>query len=360
MGIRDAFSLNYIRTMSSPIENWEVAICGRVGSEIIVTSNYTEVCARRGNDVQIWNYGERGPIIIPLIGCETHLLVGNRDRVEIYRVNTAQEAEERTDDPELVSECSVTTLFSGGANEGDETIAHIAWGPTKSHFVVCFRNRLCVLAFDKSAGKASLTQTIATGVPIGNVALTDEYIVGASQRKKIYVWSLNTGNLLHTDLCDVAEEDQIDVLTIANEVEEGGLDISISLALGLPFYCRGHILVSTSHLGCALCIWNVKTGKLLKRYNNSVEERHSQVLDDDAIQCGNDATDMAYLEGLNAFLCMDRGMNVWSFPCNERQSRMAKSIRRREQKIKPFWQGQSYESEEEDEDQSEILYGDVY
>ncbi|KAL9181677.1 hypothetical protein ACHAXT_012020 [Thalassiosira profunda] len=356
MGIRDAFSLNYIRTVASPIENWEVAICGRIGSEIIVTSNPDEVCARRGNDVQILHYAGR-EISDPfhLIGCETHLLVGNVDDVEIFRVNTAQEAGERTDDPQLVSKCTVTTLDD---IEDDEEILHMSWDETERRtFVVCTQSRICVLSFDETAGTASLIQTIQTAdlsISLGNVALSDEYIVGASRQKKIYVWSRNAGNLLHRDLCDVAEEDQIDVLTIANEVEDRGLDRSISLALGLPFYCRGHILVSTSHLGCALCIWNVKKGQLLKRYNNSVEERHSQVLDDDAIHCGNDATDMTYLEGLNAFLCMDRCMNVWSFPCNERQSQMAKSIRRREQKIKPFWQGQSYGSEEEDDDQSEL------
>ena len=65
------------------------------------------------------------------------------------------------------------------------------------------------------------------------------------------------------------------------------------------FSCHGHILVSTSFVGCAICIWDMKTGELLKRYNNAEEERYTNLLPD-----GNDATDMTYLESLNAFLCI--------------------------------------------------------
>lgn len=55
IGFRDASNLNYIETVSSPIPNRRVSIvCGQVGSEIIVTSNSRQMCARHGNDVQRW------------------------------------------------------------------------------------------------------------------------------------------------------------------------------------------------------------------------------------------------------------------------------------------------------------------
>ena len=46
MGIRDSKTLNYIRSIPSPIVNSRVSICGRVGSEIIVTSSFSEICAQ--------------------------------------------------------------------------------------------------------------------------------------------------------------------------------------------------------------------------------------------------------------------------------------------------------------------------
>jgi len=98
------------------------------------------------------------------------------------------------------------------------------------------------------------------------------------------------------DYCpDSDDEDEDDV----DEILEGTVH-------PLFFSCHGNILVSTSFCGCAICIWDTKTGELLKRYNNAEEERYTNLLPD-----GNDATDMTYLESLNAFLCME-----WYIPTN--------------------------------------------
>ena len=52
--LRDASTLNnFVNTVSSrqvsPISNWKVAICGQVGSEIIVTSKSNKICAQKGD-----------------------------------------------------------------------------------------------------------------------------------------------------------------------------------------------------------------------------------------------------------------------------------------------------------------------
>lgn len=72
----------------------------------------------------------------------------------------------------------------------------------------------------------------------------------------------------------------------------------------------------------------MKTGKLLKRYNNAEKEWYVDMLPD-----GIDAVDMIHLEHLNAFLCMTSNMNIWSFPTNKKQSLSATSIRRREEMV---------------------------
>lgn len=54
MGTRDASTLNFIRSVPSPITSWNVSICGRVGSEIIVTSTGVKCVL---DAVKIWNNG---------------------------------------------------------------------------------------------------------------------------------------------------------------------------------------------------------------------------------------------------------------------------------------------------------------
>ena len=112
-------------------------------------------------------------------------------------------------------------------------------------------------------------------------------------------------------LCDVKHDDELD------HEEEVVWPLSLS--------CHGSILVSTSHIGCALCIWDMKTGKLLKRHNEASEEGVAEMLTTGI----EDVTDMAYLKRMNAFLCMGEFENMWVFPANQRQYDVAASIRNR-------------------------------
>lgn len=110
-----------------------------------------------------------------------------------------------------------------------------------------------------------------------------------------------------------------------DEDEEEEL-LETGTAYELHFSCHGNILVSTSHIGCAICIWDMKTGRLLKRHNEANEEEGIGMLPD-----GIDASDLVYLKHLNAFLCMTSYMYIWSFPRNQSEINNARSIRRREE-----------------------------
>lgn len=95
IALRDAFSLNFVKLLSSPINNWKVAICGRVGSEIIVTSNFQQIAAQRGQDVQLPNVtGEMSGNThgIPMLGCETHLLALAGNRLLLFAVGTSDKS----------------------------------------------------------------------------------------------------------------------------------------------------------------------------------------------------------------------------------------------------------------------------
>ena len=91
----------------------------------------------------------------------------------------------------------------------------------------------------------------------------------------------------------------------------------------LSLSCHGRILVSTSHVGCAICVWDMKTGELLKRHDEANEQGVVEMLPDKMF---SDVTDMVYLERLNAFICMGEYQNMWIFPTNQEQSDAATLI----------------------------------
>lgn len=276
------------------------------------------MCARRGNDMQRWNYNVSLGNGIPSIGSETHLIVATNGRIHIYEVNLDGRREDDT--AKLILLRQPITADSS-ASEVDTP--SIAWGPDKRHFIVCF-NQIYVYKFDKETNSTTLVKSIDVGdLAVANVALAEEYIAASSSDKKLHIWNRNTGEKM---VYTTPEAEQVDALCDVDLDEDEEEEVLEVISYPLHFSIHGHILVSTSHIGCAICIWNMKTGQLLGRYNNADEERHVDMLPD-----GIDASDLVYLNYLNAFLCMTGYMNVWSFPTNKRQSDMATSIRRREE-----------------------------
>jgi len=132
MGTRDASTLNYIRSVPSPITSWNVSICGRVGSEIIVTSNRCQMCARRGNDLEQWSYNVNRGNTISSIGSETHLIVAFVGMIKVYEVNGRGE---NNNTYLLYPRQSITADSSDNRISGTPCIA---WGPGKTHFIVYF------------------------------------------------------------------------------------------------------------------------------------------------------------------------------------------------------------------------------
>ena len=197
----------------------------------------------------------------------------------------------------------------------------LAWGPNEfrgaSEFVVCSGDEIRIFSFRHSSRgnlEADNTWMIDdVDFTIQSVALTEAFVIGTSEDKKIHIWSRRTGELLHENLCDVEEQDEVDAGDIFHS---------------LPLSCHGNIMVTTSHKGCALCVWDMKKGELLKRYNHAEEEMNVNMLPE-----GTDCTDMTYLEPLNGFVCVAGNMNVWAFPVNKRQAEMAQSIKRREEML---------------------------
>ena len=310
IALRDAFSLNFIKLLSSPINNWKVAICGRAGSEIIVTSNSQQISAQRGRDVQLRNVtGRMGGNThgIPMLGCETHLLALAGNRLLLFAVGTS--------DNLLILRQNIRV--HDNYDPAEDSPSAFAWHDDQTHFAFAFprSSQMQIWRLDVQKSKAIHTNTlgVADRLSIAQVAISDDFAVASCQMKKIHVWDRRTGVKMHT-LCDVNEHEQL-------EPDE------IIYPLCMQVY-GGFFLVSASHLGNALCIWNMRTGELMRKYRDAEDEGEADMLPD-----GVDVTSMTYVAPLNAFICMSGYMMVWAFPITKRQISMIKSIKRRERWI---------------------------
>ena len=310
IALRDAFSLNFVKLLSSPINNWKVAICGQAGSEIIVTSNNQQIAAQRGRDVQSWNVTgvtDRNTHGIPMLACETHLLAIAGNRLLLFAVGTSDN---------LLTPLQKIRVHDNYDPEEDSPTA-FSWNDDKTQFAFAFprSSQIQIWRLDVEQSKAIRTNTLGVvdELSIAHVAISDDFVVASCEMKKIHIWDRRTETKIHT-LCDVNEDEQL-------EPEE------IVYPLCMKIY-GGFFLVSASHLGNALCIWNMRTGELMRKYRNAEDEREVDMLPD-----GVDVTSMAYVAPLNAFICMTGHMMVWAFPITKRQISMIKSIKRRERWI---------------------------
>jgi len=326
--IRDASNLVKIRSISTPMNNWKVSVCGRIGSEVIVTSNKKKICALWGDFTHATQleFASRSGYGIETIGCDTHLVVVHNGRIQLYGVRQGDiNNNNNNNNTELLSLKKDIRVEEGPADEYEVMDKKLAWGPNNTHFVAGYPHKICVWKLDATNNEITLVMTI--DVPnwdVTNVALAEDYIVASSKNKKVHIWNRSTGDKM---LYRKADE-------FWGVVSSGHLcDVGISQQLPhdeefvwpLFLSCHGNILVSTSHIGCAICIWDMKTGELIKRHNEADEQGVVEML-----PVGFAAvTDIAHLKRLNAFLCAGEYENMWAFPTNQVQSESALSIRNR-------------------------------
>ena len=313
--IRDAFNFDYIRSSVSTLTNATVSICGGKGNEIIVTTSINKICARRGNEVEVFDCSNDHPCGIRCIGCETHLIVATGGSIKVYEVNHNHEVVAMGRRQGYYSDIFslrqswklkkelIRPDTSGRSSE------YITWGPDKRHFVVCYPHLICIWKFDASNSNASLIETITVNgweIKDVNLALTEDYIVVSSKDKKMYVWDRSNDKWKWKGR-----------LFAPNERKLSGDNFMHPLHLS----CHGHILVTSNHRRRDICVWNLKTGQLLKRHDDP--EKVERPYDSDEV------SDIVYLENLNALLYTRSGIKVIAFPTSQRQSDNAVSRRQR-------------------------------
>ena len=256
---------------------------------------------------------------IPNIATETHVVVVVGNTVKLYRI---------VSDDRLVELCQSMPLGRSYRNDDEYYHTAISWGVDESEFIIYhsimnFSNfhdeapttsNITVWGFNAEADTMSRTKTFDSDIVLKKIVFGEDFIVGSCKLKKLHIWDRHTGQKTQDFLCDIEEDDQLS----PNDI-----------IYPLHMSCHGHILVTTSHIGCAICIWNIKTGQLLKRCNNADEERFVDMLPD-----GTDATSMAYLKPLNGYICATGYLHIWTFPTNQQQSDTAIMIRDREEDLR--------------------------
>jgi WD40 repeat protein len=134
---------------------------------------------------------------------------------------------------------------------------------------------------------------------------------GASNDDSIYVFDRN-GKLVHTLLEDISKPHESHAWSPMNAC-----------------IVKGCLLVTNSLLGAALCVWNIPTGRLLQRFEQSIEQGH-------CFRPGNNYSDGTWVHCLDQlpsfdfpfFLLADNDGSLfsWGFPADESQMKRMKCL----------------------------------
>jgi hypothetical protein len=137
-----------------------------------------------------------------------------------------------------------------------------------------------------------------------SIAIGERFLAGCPVgMKEVHIFDWQSGMRSRVVHDDSGSDDDDDVFDSEEEDAE--------FIYPLQMHIVGDLLISTSRLGNALCIWQMRTGSLLHRYEDAFTYRRSYQLPD-----GVDATSMIHLreEGYTAFVTTSYNETVWAFP----------------------------------------------
>lgn len=307
----DARNLEHIRTREG--WGWCLAMAGSTGHELLITSTYSRLVFTNNEEEEGCPETQMFPnhgASIEVIGNATHVIFVAGNMLYLNKV-----LDREGDIDVRLYHCIVLGEVQVDEFDRDQLHSSIAWGVDEStEFVVSFSSldsqMMSIWYLDPESDQITQTQAISidTEAELNEVALGEDYIIGASLDRKIHVWDRKTGTKLPYILCDAIEEDQV-------EADEAHL-------FPIRLSCHGHLLITTSHIGRSLCVWDMKNGQLLQKYE-SPEDPQNNVY----------STGMIYWKHLNGFICAcgyNKYLNIWTFPTSQEQHVSAMTICNRE------------------------------
>jgi hypothetical protein len=304
MVFRDAKTLSFMRTRACAIPMpWKIAICGPEGAEVIVTSNISKMAGQQGNRSQeiVWdeilkdkevpnNSQDRGT---QLLGSETHLIALFRGNIHIFIPGVNP----------LLSYASSVPCFPDMSSRSEFHCEAICWASDEevSHTFALSCQDKCVSLWklDVQSSQAEHIRDIQDDDDeisgnFDSISLSNCF-VACSRSSRVYIFDRESGKKLH-NLCDLEDEDK---------------DVDFDTVYPLTMEAVGDLLVTTSIYGCALCVWQMRTGTLLRRYEDAFERRIAYRHPE-----GSDVASMVRLKGWDctAFVTNGGGLMLWAFP----------------------------------------------
>ena len=336
INLYDSTDLSYLGSRQEGQQGllWKTTVAGPDGNRLFISiMPEHSLLFNRGDVHRRQHYPDDGnPDGIPLIATETHVVVVAGNTTKLYKI---------VSDSRLVELCQSELLQSEKECQSDDEFHKntIGWGEDVSEFVVyhSIRNledddfhfsEITIWKLDVEADTITRTQAIRPEFKLNETVLGEDFIAGSCELKKIHVWDRHNKHKTQSFLCDVEEDDELDLHDII-------------YPLHMVFH--GHMLVTTSYVGDAICVWNMKTGQLLKRhyYDYDQMEIVVEMVNDTLNLNENDdeTTSMAYLKPLNSYLCMNGSLDVWTFPTNQEQKDTAMMISKRAEDLRRIHEG---------------------
>lgn len=324
---RDGKTLSFIRTRACARNAWGVVICGLQGTEVIVTMNPSHLVATQGNrcqeipvseletDFASMVYNEES---IQLLGSEKCLILILKGMIYLYAPGL---------DPLLSFLFRISVLQHPSDTNDVFSCGGLSWaseGVPDTFVFSCRENTVSVWQLDGTASRVEpvkdLTDERISGT-IDSIAMSQSYTVlsRSFQARRIRVYDGQSHELLHC-LCDIDEDDTDD--------EDAIFPLTMEII--------GDLLVSKSYYGNALCIWQMRTGTLLRRHEDAFDHNISSRLNDQGMDpsCMVRLKDWGCTTGFTFCSCWG-SLTVYAFPEDDKGRRMLSGIKRRERRRRP-------------------------
>jgi hypothetical protein len=313
---RDAKSLNFMRLRPSLLDPWIVCVCGPVGAEVVAFADQNQLVAQQGSrsvrvDLAAILSDEpaTGPDVyrcgIKLLGSETHLIALYKRFIVLFR----------PDSERLLTYVLKIPLFAVATPTREPILCWACLDEPNTFALSLLHGKINVWEILPDAHQVQhVTDIVDESIckPFDGLAVSKRFVVGSpGETKRIRIYDKKIGCMLH-DLCDVTDEEE--------------MYAADAMIYGIQMEAIGDLLVSSSYKGCALCVWQMRTGSLLCRYEDSFKLNISEAMPD-----GVDIASMVQLRGWghSAFVTFDCSIKVWAFPEDAKGVQLLKHMKRR-------------------------------
>jgi hypothetical protein len=308
--IRDAATLKILANMDGSPNHKAVDVLGQPGNEVIV--EYLDSCLKAYRNCKpVWEHswvdhtqpGSGGTFPTDnwcLLPSERALLVVRDKDLHVFLVD------ESTKLPYLADVVRLEQVVCPTINwidEGRAFMLHVRSGEVTFWKIHEMTKKLVMFR----------TMRLSVDESFSFVYAGSKHLVtaGAPDDDSIYVFDRN-GKLLHTLLEDISKPHESHAWSPMNAC-----------------VVKGCLLVTNSIMGAALCVWNMRTGRLIQRFEQSIDQGH-------CFRPGNNYSDGTWVHCLDQlpsfdfpfFLLADNDGSLfsWGFPADESQIKRMKRL----------------------------------